>query len=361
MNGLKASMNNNKTKHSRTRYNLKVEHIFERANSKVNLVTMLSGKTFYTDEKTSLLHAAEREGISLPYSCRNGRCSSCKCRISGPTIINFDELGLSDVEKKNGWKLACARSAIGDISLDIADLGNVNLPKPKIFPTKIDKLEYLTPDILKVSLRLPPSTKFEFVEGQYINLTCPNGISRSYSLARRCDGQNLELHIQRIMNGQMSDYLFEEAKIGDLLRINGPYGTFTLRETSNINVIFLATGTGIAPVKAMLEHIELMPQELIPNSVKIYWGMRYEQDLYWKPSQKLTWLHFIPVLSRATDNWTGSRGYVQDAMMQDIETMANLKIYSCGSNLMIQAAKSKVTNFGLPEEHFCSDAFVASN
>ena len=127
MNGLKGSMNNNKTKHSRTRYNLKVEHIFERANSKVNLVTMLSGKTFYTDEKTSLLHAAEREGISLPYSCRNGRCSSCKCRISGPTIINFDELGLSDVEKKNGWKLACARSAIGDISLDIADLGNVNL------------------------------------------------------------------------------------------------------------------------------------------------------------------------------------------------------------------------------------------
>ena len=327
----------------------------------MNLVTMHSGRTFYADEKTSLLNAAEKEGISLPYSCRNGRCSSCICRISGPTIINIEELGLSDAQKKDGWKLACARSAIGDIFLDIEDLSDVYLPKPGIFPAKIDKIEILTPDILKLCLRLHPSAKFKFLEGQHINLIAPNGITRSYSLAKYCDGQILELHIKNVTNGQMSEYLFKKAKIGDLLRIMGPYGSFILHETSKIDLIFLATGTGIAPIKAMLESIEQMPKELTPNSVKVYWGMRSEKDLYWKPEEKLTGLHFIPVLSRATDSWLGSRGYVQDIMIQNLESIKNIKIYSCGSNEMIQAAKSKLSKSGLSEKNFYSDAFVATN
>lgn len=327
----------------------------------MNLVTMLSGKTFYADKKTSILNAAESQGVSLPYSCRNGRCSSCMCRISGPTIINIDELGLSDAQKKDGWKLACARSAIGDISLDIDDLSDVYLPKPGIFPAKIDKIDYFTQNILKINLRLPPNLKFKFFEGQHINLIGPSGITRSYSLARYCDGQKLEVHVQRVINGQMSNYFFEEAKVGDLLRINGPHGTFIFQQTPKTNIIFLATGTGIAPVKAILEYIERMPQELAPDSIKIYWGMRSEKDLYWKPGKRFTNLHFTPVLSRGSDKWVGSRGYVQDIMMKNLKDITNIKIYSCGSNAMIEAAKSKIISFGLPEKNFYSDAFVASN
>ena len=326
----------------------------------MNLVSLPSGNTFSTGEDMSLVSAAEQAGIALPYSCRNGRCSTCKCKITGPTNIIFNELGLSDNEKKSGWKLACARSATGDISLDIEELGDVKLPIPKILPAKIDALSFLSPNILKVSLRLPPTQKLEFIEGQYIDLIGPNGISRSYSLARHCDGMMLELHVRRVIGGTMSNYLFDSAKVGDLLRINGPRGTFLLRHTSDTDIVFLATGTGIAPIKAMLEQIKNMPQELKPKSVKVFWGMRNQEDLYFNPRDVFGDLNFTPVLSQENQTWTGAIGYVQDVMMQNQTNLGNTQIYACGSDTMIRSARAKTLGNGLNIKDFFADAFVES-
>ena len=326
----------------------------------MRLISLPSGKTFSADENLSLLDAAEQAGITLPYSCRNGRCSSCKCKVTGPTKIIFDELGLSAAEKKNGWKLACARSATGNVSLNIEDLGNLKLPIPKIFPAKIDAISLLSQDILKITLRLPPGRKFEFIEGQYIDLIGPEGISRSYSLARHCDGMMLELHVRRVIQGQMSNYLFDKAKVGDLLRINGPRGTFILRHAPDDDIVFLATGTGIAPIKAMLERIEKMPEELKPKSVKVFWGMRNREELYWDPRGLLSDINFKPVLSRADEFWAGARGHVQDVMLQNQTNIENVQIYACGSDAMIRSSQVKAEANGLSEKNFFSDAFVVS-
>ena len=324
-------------------------------------VTMLSGKAFEAQGGQSVLEAAEEAGISLPYSCRTGRCSSCKCRIIGPTSLKFGELGLTDAEKQSGWKLACARVPTGDVQLDINDLGDIDLPKSKVVPAKIDELTYLTSDILRLRLRLPPKAQFRFIPGQYINLIGKSGLQRSYSLANSSNGQVLEMHVRQFPNGAMSEYLFENAKVDDLLRISGPHGTFVLRPLAECDLIFLATGTGIGPVKSMIEQIESMPADQLPCSIKILWGMRREDEIYWSPSDKLGQVDFIPVLSKAGDSWDGERGYVQDVLFRSNLMTPQTYIYSCGSEAMINATKSMALSAGLAEENLYSDSFVASN
>jgi CDP-4-dehydro-6-deoxyglucose reductase len=324
-------------------------------------VTMLSGKAFDAQVGQSILEAAEEVGTSLPYSCRTGRCSSCKCRIVGPTTLKFDELGLTDAEKQSGWKLTCARVPTGDVKLDINDLGDIDLPKSKVVPAKIDQLTYLTDDILKLCLRLPPKAQFRFIPGQYINLIGKNGLQRSYSLASDSNGQVLEMHVRRVPNGIMSEHLFENAKVDDLLRISGPHGTFVLRPLAESDLIFVATGTGIGPVKSMIEQIESMPADQVPQSIKILWGMRREGEIYWSPRDKLRQVDFIPVLSKAADSWNGERGYVQDVLFRSDVITSQTYIYACGSEAMINATRSMALSAGLTEEHFYSDSFVASN
>jgi CDP-4-dehydro-6-deoxyglucose reductase len=324
-------------------------------------VTMLSGKAFDAQVGQSILEAAEEVGTSLPYSCRTGRCSSCKCRIVGPTTLKFDELGLTDADKQSGWKLTCARVPTGDVKLDINDLGDIDLPKSKVVPAKIDQLTYLTDDILKLCLRLPPKAQFRFIPGQYINLIGKNGLQRSYSLASDSNGQVLEMHVRRVPNGIMSEHLFENAKVDDLLRISGPHGTFVLRPLAESDLIFVATGTGIGPVKSMIEQIESMPADQVPQSIKILWGMRREGEIYWSPRDKLRQVDFIPVLSKAADSWNGERGYVQDVLFRSDVITSQTYIYACGSEAMINATRSMALSAGLTEEHFYSDSFVASN
>lgn len=323
------------------------------------LITLPSGKKFSANEGQSLNDAAVQNGITIPHSCRTGRCGACKCKISGPTKLLFDELSLNDLEKKDGWMLSCARSAVADINLEIEDFGDIKLSPPKIIPAKIQSLELKSKDVLKVILRLPPNKKFDFIEGQYIDLIGPNGISRSYSLAQNSYEDMLELHVRYLENGFMSNYLFNNAKIGDLLRVNGPRGTFFLRKTFQTHIVFLATGTGIAPIKAMLESIEKIPNELKPKSVTLFWGGRYVSDLYWNPKEALKSIKYIPVISRPTSEWIGEVGYVQDVMIKHYDEIKDLDVYACGSNNMIKSAQSKFKKSELNIKFF-SDAFVVS-
>ncbi len=271
------------------------------------------------------------------------------------------EMGLSAAERDVGWILTCARSATSDVLLEVEDLGGVQLIAAHTWPCRIQALEKLASDVLRVVLRLPPTSDFNFYPGQYIDLIGPGGVRRSYSVANAPRADKLvDLHIRKVPGGALSAYWFGAAKINDLLRLHGPLGTFFLRASAGIHLAFLATGTGIAPVKAMLEGLAGLPQEAGPASVTVYWGGRTVADLYWDSARVGLAHRFVPVLSRAGAEWRGSCGYVQQALLADAPDLACTHVYACGSDAMIRGARAVLCAAGLPEHRFHSDAFVCS-
>jgi CDP-4-dehydro-6-deoxyglucose reductase len=293
-------------------------------------VKLAAGRSFECAQGVTILEAAIQGKITIPYSCKTGRCSTCKCKvISGETKALVAELGLTESEKGQGWILSCARTTTSDVVLEAEDLGGVVIPPAKTQTCRISILEKLAPDVIKVVLRLPPAVMFNFIPGQYIDVIGPGGVRRSYSLANAPKTDNtLELHIRAVENGVMSHYWFNQAAVNDLLRLHGPQGTFFMRNLAQRELILLATGTGIAPVKAMLE--------ALPGKHR-----------------------YIPVLSRAKV-WQGERGYIQDVLLRYKSDLSNFSVYACGSDAMIHSAKEVLTLAGLPSHHFYSDAFVCS-
>lgn len=327
-----------------------------------SLITLNFGKKFLAANGMSILEAASKANIMLPYSCKIGRCSSCKCRvITGQTSLLRQEIGLTENEKKQGWILSCCRSVDTDLLIDSDDLNNYILPAIKTLPCRISHIELLALDVIKIKLRLPPGEEFHFLSGQYIDVIGPNGIRRSYSLANaNFSSKLLELHIRAVENGGMSDYWFKQAKINDLLRLIGPQGTFFLRDTASLDLFFLATGTGIAPIKSILESFGERPINLAPRSITVLWGGRKPADLYIDISKINGNFNYVPTLSRPDTNWKGGHGYVQQKLLALRRDLSQAAVYACGSDSMIQSAKAELTQAGLPDKRFYSDAFVPS-
>ena len=326
------------------------------------LVTLSNGKRFEAASTSSILDAAAQNHINLPYSCKTGRCSSCKCKVSkGKTRALRAETGLTEEEKADGWILSCVRVVETDVVLEVDDLGGTDLPVPKISPCRISAIKSLAPDVVQVLLRLPPAADFRFIPGQYVDVIGPKSIRRSYSFANaNFDDKQIELHIRAVEGGAMSDYWFNLAKPNDLLRLHGPLGTFFLRDMASLDLIFLATGTGIAPVKAMLESMANISAAKMPKSVTVFWGGRKPKDLYFDVSQIPLSHVYIPVLSRSEDEWEGAKGYVQDVLLNKKPDLTSAAVYACGSDAMIQSARTSLIEAGLPAKRFYSDAFVNS-
>ena len=319
------------------------------------------GSKFKQIDQESILTSAERAGLSFPYSCRDGRCSSCKCKVlSGETESLGEEFGLTAHQKSQNWILSCLRLAKTDVKLELENLGNFPMIPPKTLPTKINSVTQISKNLMTVVLRVPPSSKLEYYAGQYVEIIVGN-LRRSYSIANCPNIDNcLEFLIQKIDKGAMSDYWFKQAKVNDTLRIVGPHGTFFLRDIVGKDLVFLATGTGIAPVKAILEALNNKPKNKHPDSVTIYWGGRTPVDLYWNlPGYKYP-AHLEPVLSRTLDSWAGSVGYVQDTFLSMSPDLTKTVVYASGSGKMIRSASERLFEKGLDEAQFFSDAFVAS-
>lgn len=326
------------------------------------VVTLSSGRSFEAADGQLLLDAAEAAGIVLPHSCRTGRCGACKCKAVGQTEAILAETSLSEDEQAEGSILTCTRTAIQDTTLYVSDLTGLNLPKVQTLPAKISKLEQLSDDVLRVRLRFPPGREIAFLSGQYADVIGPGGLRRSYSFATAPGESEVEFHIRYVPEGKMSALWFKTARPGDLLRIQAPKGTFVLRANPETDLVLLATGTGIAPVKAMLEEIAARPSGDRPRSVRLYWGGRVEADLYWKPGDLFDWLDYVPVLSRFDSGWVGRRGYIQNALLEDMQDFSSAQVYACGSENMIHAARKIILeNTSLAPSDFYSDAFVASN
>ena len=326
-------------------------------------VTLANGRAFAAEPGTALLDAALAAGLTLEYSCRTGRCGTCKTQVrSGRTRVLRDEVSLTAAEHAAGFVLSCAREALDDVALEIEDLPELAGLKPKTYPCRIDSLDRPADDVVRAMLRLPPKAGLGFLAGQYIDLIGPGGICRSYSLASAmADSTRIELHVKRLEGGAMSRYWFDAARPNDLLRFNGPLGTFFLREPAGADLIFLATGTGYAPVHSMLRQIEGLAPAKRPRSVRLLWGARRSADLYADPLQLHPDLRYTPVLSRADASWQGARGHVQDVLLADAPPLDAAVVYACGSDAMIHAARAKLVVAGLGPGRFYSDAFVSSS
>lgn len=328
-------------------------------------VHLSNQKTFEAEPGATLLDAARTAGLVLEHSCRTGRCGSCKAQVTaGQTRALIGEPGLAPEERAAGWVLTCAREAASpELGLDLEDLGPLAGIAVQTLPSRIDAIERLAPDVISVRLRLPPTAKFSYLAGQYVDVRSPSGPLRSYSLANAPapDGK-LELQVRRVPGGLFSEHWFERAAVGDMVRFEGPRGSMFLRDVAGLDLVMLATGTGLAPIKALLETLATRPAAEQPRRVTLYWGNRVPHDLYWQPGASLTALpdfDFVPVLSRAGADWPGVRGHVQDVALPRHD-WAGAAVYACGANAMIAAARALLLRHGLPARRFHSDAFVAS-
>lgn len=329
----------------------------------MHLVTLSNGRTFTADPATSILDAARAQGIVLEYSCRTGRCGICKVPVTGgdTVLLRPEDEGLSAADAASKNILTCCRAAAGDVTLDIEPLDRLADIEIRTMPSRIVSIDRPATDIIKVVLKTPPTSPLLFVAGQYVDVLTAD-VRRSYSLANapRADGL-LELIVKRYPSGVLSDFWFEHAKPGDLLRIEGPFGTFFLRDEAPKDIVFLATGTGIAPVKALLEDIATDPERAARHRLRVFWGNREAESFCWDPVALGLDVNFHWLLSGDDAGWCGLRGYVQDAAIRDGFDADDTVVYACGSNAMITASRTAMIALGLPPRRFFSDAFVSSN
>lgn len=325
-------------------------------------VLLNTSQSFAADPTVSILDAARGAGVTLEYSCRTGRCGVCKAPVlSGNTAVLRPEESLSPEDAAQGMILTCCRSAVDEVALDIEPLNRLSGLEIRTMPARIVSIEPLAADIVRVLLKTPPTSPLRFLAGQYVDVIA-DGVRRSYSLANAPRSDNLlELLIKRYPGGHLSRYWFERAKQNDLLRIEGPLGTFFLRDDGPTNIVFLATGTGIAPVKALLEEMATDPARAARHRFRVFWGNRAAESFCWDPVALGLDIGFHHLLSGSDATWPGKRGYVQEAVANDGVDPEDTVIYACGSPAMITSARSMLIGLGLPARRFFSDAFVSSN
>ncbi len=324
-----------------------------------------SGHTFDVRPSQTVLQAAIDAGINLPYGCRNGACGSCKAKlVSGKVMHNdYQSSAMSDAELAAGNALLCCAMALEDLTIECREVGGLAGIKPRILPARVAKKEQLAHDVIGLHLQLPASERLQFKAGQYIEFILKDGKRRAFSIANAPqDADFLQLHIRVIAGGVFSEYVANELVEKAILRIEAPFGNFFLREDSNKPAIFVAGGTGFAPVKGIIEH---MLHNNINREIILYRGARQLQDLYMhdlceKWADLMPNVTYIPVLSDAavTDNWQGRTGYVHEAVLADYKELGGFQAYVCGAPGMCEAAHNTFVLQGLNADEFFSDAFT---
>lgn len=337
-----------------------------------------SGRSFGTDPGEVILAAAIRQGIGLPYGCKDGACGSCKCKkISGTVIHNpHQPKALSSEEEAAGMVLTCCAVPQTDVVLESRQVTDEGAYPVRKMPVRVSQLEKKSDDVMLLRLQLPVNDSFAFHAGQYVEFILRDGARRSYSMANAPHvlaaqpdatppmGPGVELHIRHMPGGKFTDHVFGAMKEKEILRIEGPFGSFFLREDSDKPIILLASGTGFAPVKAILEH---MQHKGIARPVTVYWGGRRPADLYmhdWmlQKAAELPNLSYVPVISDALpeDGWTGRTGFVHKAVLQDFPDLSGHQVYACGAPIVVESARSEYgAQAGLPAEEFFADSFTS--
>ena len=327
-----------------------------------------SGHTFTVAAGETLLEAALRQAIGLPYGCRNGACGACKGVLRSGELEygDYQERALHSSEKAAGKALTCCTHPLTDIVFEVRELAGAKDLAIRTMPCRVERIEKPADDVAILYLKLPTGERLQYLAGQYIDILLKEGKRRSFSLANAPhDDKLLQLHVRKTPGGAFSQYVFDEMKERTILRFEGPLGTFFLREDSDKPIVFVAGGTGFAPIKAIIEHA--LHHEL-DRPMVLYWGVRSRKDLYladvparWQ--QESGNVSFIPVLSDPLpeDAWTGRTGLVHQAVLDDFDALSGYQVYACGAPGMTDIARKTFVELkGLPEDEFYCDAFTPS-
>jgi CDP-4-dehydro-6-deoxyglucose reductase, E3 len=332
----------------------------------MNKVTIKnSGHSFDVRPSQTVLAAAIDAGINLPYGCRNGACGSCKAKLVSGKVFHNDYQGsaMSDAELAAGNALLCCAMASEDLVIECREVGGLAGIKPRILPARVAKKEQLSHDVIALHLQLPASERLQFLAGQYIEFILKDGKRRAFSIANAPhDSDFLQLHIRVIPGGQFGEYVANDLQEKAILRLEAPFGNFFLREDSDKPIIFVAGGTGFAPVKGIIEH---MLHNNIKRDIILYRGARVLDDLYMndlceKWAELMPNVTYIPVLSEPTssDNWQGRTGLVHEAVLADHKHLSGYQAYVCGAPGMCEVAHHTFVAQGLNADEFFSDAFT---
>ena len=331
-----------------------------------------SGKQFTVTQDETVLEAALRQGIKLPYGCKNGACGSCKGKVLEGQIRHgqHSESALSKIDETAGGILFCCSHPQTDLLIEAREVqGGGDIAIRKV-PCRVNTIHKPSEDVAILRLQLPAAERFQFLAGQYLEFLLKDGQRRAYSIANAPEQEGpLELHIRHLPGGLFTDFVFAAVtpalKEKDILRFEGPLGSFFLREDSQKPIIFVAAGTGFAPIKSIVEQ---MQAKKIDRPVELYWGGRRPNDLYlndlcrtWE--QTIPNFKYIPVISDGTpeDAWRGRTGFVHQAVIDDHPSLKDFQVYACGAPVMVNAARNDFSaKCHLPEEEFFADSFTSA-
>jgi CDP-4-dehydro-6-deoxyglucose reductase, E3 len=322
-----------------------------------------SGHEFGVDDGESVLAAALRQDLVLPYGCRNGACGSCKGRIVEGQVDYgvYQRKALTEQEKAQGKALFCQARPLTDLVIEARTIGAAKDIQIRTLPCRVQKMERLADDVIVLFLKLPANERLQFLAGQYLEFLLKDGSRRSFSMGNAPhDDELIQLHVRRVAGGQFTDHVFAKMKARDILRFEGPLGTFFLREDSPKPIVFVASGTGFAPIKSIIEHAL---HKGVARPMVLYWGGRRPSDLYLDALARQWPIKYVPVVSDALpeDNWTGRAGFVHRAVMEDFPDLAAHQVYACGVPVMVDAAKRDFTQqCRLPEDEFFADSFTTA-
>lgn len=319
-----------------------------------------------TDE--TILEAALRQGLTMPYGCRDGACGACKGKVLHGEVDHGKSQAhaLTEADKAAGLTLFCCAKAKSDLVLECKEVRSQSEIPVKTLPARVEKMEKVAADVMVLHLRLPATERLQFLTGQYIDILLKDGKRRSFSLANAPhDDATLQLHVRLVPGGLFTEQVFTTMKERDILRLNGPHGSFYLREESAKPMLLLAGGTGFAPIKAIVEHALHTGSQ---RPMAIYWGNRNKGGLYMDElparwAREHAHISYVPVLSAPApeDGWSGRTGMVHQAAMADFPDLSGHQVYVCGAPAMVEAAKRDlVAQCGLPAEEFFADAFTFS-
>ena len=341
-----------------------------RVSYQVTLKT--SGKQFTVNQDETILEAALRQNINLPYGCKNGACGSCKGKVVEGQVTHgqHSESAMSCADETGGATLFCCSHPQSDLLIEAREVQGAGDIAIRKVPCRVNAISRHGSDVAILKLQLPASERFQFLAGQYLEFLLKDGQRRAYSIANAPEQEGaLELHIRHLPGGLFTDFVFgakdPALKEKDILRFEGPLGSFFLREDSKKPIIFVAAGTGFAPIKSIIEQ---MQAKKIQRPISLYWGGRRPSDLYMNSlcetwAQDLPDFKYIPVISNALpeDTWSGRSGFVHQAVMMDHLNLKDFQVYACGAPVMVNAARQDFSSqCHLPEEEFFADSFTSA-
>ncbi|MCW7536341.1 CDP-6-deoxy-delta-3,4-glucoseen reductase [Aquabacterium sp. A7-Y] len=329
-----------------------------------------SGHTFEVQRDETILAAAIRQGVGLPYGCKDGACGSCKSRLLEGRVLHgaHQVKAMSPAEEEAGYTLTCCGTPQTDVVIESREVVGAGQFAVKKMPCRVSSIEKPAGDVAVLKLQLPANDRLQYHAGQYVEFILRDGSRRSYSMANaphtQVDKPGIELHIRHMVGGKFTDHVFGAMKEKEILRMEGPFGSFFLREDSDKPIVLLASGTGFAPIKAIIEHMQF---KAITRPTVLYWGCRSKQDLYlheWalQATRELPHLRYVPVLSepKPEDAWSGAVGFVHQQVMQDLPDLSGYQVYACGAPVMVESAQRDfIAHCGLPEGEFYADSFTS--